>query len=447
MPLRNVASLNSARGEGCNASNHQHSQFGVRMTGLLPDTATDARAEIGTERGPWAENEAASEIREDRRQRAVESLGLTEAVRNPQLDRVARIAQATFGVDFSAITVFDHDRALFIGGGGFDGTESPRADSPCRLVLDSGQIVRADNARTDPRFDDIANIRGANLGFYVGHPLTDAAGNVVGSLCLTHTEPRTLTDQELGVFVDIAGWAQAELLADAEAGRARDTQQALLPAGPLETDTMRVTGVCVPAHSVGGDYYDYGRVGTDMHIALGDVMGKGAAAAIIGSSTRAACRAVVPTVTSGAELGHAIEQIERAVISDLQRTGTFVTYFHAVVDEAAEMLHYVDAGAGLALLVRADGTTEQLTGSGLPLGIDLQEHSTHSRPLHAGDRLLLVSDGLLDIVDDPGNWVAEVDELVRASVDGADVLRRIADVSAARIPIDDVTVVVAEFRT
>jgi serine phosphatase RsbU (regulator of sigma subunit) len=110
------------------------------------------------------------------------------------------------------------------------------------------------------------------------------------------------------------------------------------------------------------------------------------------------------------------------------------------------MLHYVDAGTGLTLLVRADGTTEQLTGMSLPLGIELQGHETMSRSLAPGDRLVMVSDGLLDIVNDQMDWVEEVDALVRASVDGPDVLRRIAQVSRARVPIDDVTVVVVEYR-
>jgi len=385
-------------------------------------------------------------MRETRRQRAVESLGLTEAVRNPQLDRVARIARATFGVDFSSITVFDNDRALFVGGGGFDLVESPRADSPCQLVVDSGQIVTTDDARTDERFDNIANIRGGDSAFYVGHPLIDASGNVVGSLCLVDKEPRILSDREMQVFIDLAGWAQAEMLADAEAVRARATQQALLPATALDQDGVRVVGVCVPAHSVGGDYFDYGVVGSLVHVAIGDVMGKGIAAAIVGAATRAACRAVVMTVDGGPDLGHGVERIERAMMSDLQRTGTFVTYFHAVVDRETDTLYYVDAGAGLSLLVRADGATTQLSGSGLPLGIETQTHETRSVPLEAGDRLVLVSDGLLDIVDDPTDWVEELAAVVRVASDGEDVLRRIADVSRAKVPIDDVTVVVMEYR-
>ena len=386
------------------------------------------------------------EIRENRRQHAVESLGFTEAVRNPQLDRVSRIARATFGVDFSSITVFDNDRALFVGGGGFEGVEAPRADSPCQLVVDSGEIVTTDDARTDERFDNILNIRGPNSAFYIGHPLKDDAGNVVGSLCLVNQEPRTLTDREMQIFIDLAGWAQDEMLADAEGERARTTQQALLPAAPLEFGGVKVVGMCVSANSVGGDYFDYGPYADLVHVAIGDVMGKGTAAAIIGASTRSACRALVPTVETGDDIGAAVDRIERAVFADLQRTSTFVTYFHAVIDEAAETLNFVDAGAGLSLLVRADGTTEQLVGSGLPLGIEMQEHETQSRPLSAGDRLVLLSDGVLDIVEDQLDWVAEIDALVRASSDGPEALRRIADLSLVRGPVDDVTVVVLEYR-
>jgi phosphoserine phosphatase RsbU/P len=388
----------------------------------------------------------APSIRESRRQRAVQSLGLTEPTRNPQLDRVARIARATFGVEFASITVLDNERALYVGRGGFDMTESPRAASPCRLVIESGQIITTDDARTDTRFDGIANMRADNLAFYVGYPLVDVSGNVVGSLCLIDKEPRTFTDAEMESFSELAAWAQDELLADAEALRARTTQQSLLPAAPLDHDGCAVVGVCVPANSVGGDYFDYGVVGTFVHVAIGDVMGKGIAAAIIGASMRSAARVVVPMVASGALLGRAVEQLERAMIGDLQRTSTFVTYFHALVDLATCQLYYVDAGTGLSILVREDGTTEQLTGSGLPIGIQLQEHEVHCRALQPGDRLVLLSDGLLDIVNDPTDWIREVESLVRVSASAEEAMERIAAVSRDRVPIDDVTVVVLEYR-
>lgn len=386
------------------------------------------------------------DVREDRRQRATESLGLTEPVRNPQLDRITRVARAMFGVQMSSITVMDHDRALFPGRGGFGADEIGRTDTPCHLVVDSGEIVTTDDALADPRFDDVAAMAANDMHFYIGHPLRDRSGNVVGSFCLIDKEPRTFSDAERGEFEDLAAWAQGELLADAEAMRARATQQALLPAAPLVTDEVRVSGLCIPALSVGGDYYDYGRVGRFTHIAIGDVMGKGTAAAILGAATRAAARAVVPAVPHGQALGHAVEQVERAMLVDLQRTGSFVTYFHAMLDLSTGTMYTVDAGAGLAILVRADGTTERLTGRGLPLGIELQEHTTTAMALRPGDRLVLVSDGVLDVMDDPIRWVDELSSITRASGDIDEVLERISAISRDRVPVDDVTVVIAEYH-
>jgi sigma-B regulation protein RsbU (phosphoserine phosphatase) len=266
-------------------------------------------------------------------------------------------------------------------------------------------------------------------------------------------EPRQLSDDEMAEFRDLAAWAQVELLADADASAARSTQQALLPAAPLEVEGVHVEGICLPSLSVGGDYYDYGLVGRFVHVAVGDVMGKGVGAAIIGSSVRAACRAASPHVSVARELGLAVDLIERAVQTDLQRTGTFVTYFHAVLDLDTDELTFVDAGAGLSIVVRADGTVEHLAGTGLPLGLDDQQHVTETTRLDVGDQLIVMSDGVLDVLDDETDWALQVGRLAaRSRADGADgadgpgLLESMATLTHRRLSRDDVTVVVMERR-
>jgi hypothetical protein len=383
------------------------------------------------------------ESREGRRQRAVESLGIVESGHEDRLDRVARVARSVFGVPLSSVTVMDHERALFVGRAGFDDPESGRSDTPCSLVTDTGEVITTDDARIDPRFADLGAFNDNGLGFYVGHPLRDGSGNVVGSFCLMDAEPRQLTSDEMVEFRDLAAWAQAELLADAEESAARATQQALLPDGPLVVDDVRVEGVCLPSLSVGGDYFDYGLIGPFVHVAVGDVMGKGVGAAIIGSSVRAACRAASPHVAAGRELGLAVDRIERAVQRDLQRTSSFVTYFHAVFDLDTGELSYVDAGAGLSLVVRADGTVQHLAGTGLPLGLDDQEHVTETTRLEPGDRLIVMSDGVLDVLDDDLDWALEVGRLATRT-DGPGLLDSVAALTHRRLSRDDVTVVVME---
>lgn len=389
--------------------------------------------------------------REARRQRAVESLGVIDTDRNPRLDRITRMARSIFGVPMSSVTVMDHDRALYLGRDGFDVPVSGRGDTPCRLVTDTGEIITTDDARLDPRFADIEAFLANDLGFYVGHPLKDGSGNVVGSFCLMDKEPRQLTSAEMAEFQDLAAWAQSELLADAESAQSRATQQALLPEAPLEIDDVHVEGVCLPSLSVGGDYFDYGVVGRHVHVAVGDVMGKGVGAAILGSSIRSACRAVSPTISGGRALGTAVDAIERAVLADLQRAGSFVTYFHAVLDLDTDELTYVDAGSGLALLVRADGTIEQLMGADLPIGLEAQPHEALTTRLLPGDRLVVMSDGVLDVLEDELGWVDEVGSLISRSGDGErsdapDLVDTITLMARERIARDDVTVVVLDRR-
>lgn len=390
-------------------------------------------------------NEAAL-IREERRQRAVESLGLTGTERNPRLDRVTRTAKALFGVAMSSVTVIDRDRALYLGRAGFDDAESGRGDTPCHLVVDSGELITTDDARLDPRFADIAPFVENQLGFYIGRPLTDGSGHVVGSFCLIDKEPRRLTDDELAQFTDLADWAQSELMADDEAMRARATQRALLPATPLDVDDVHVDGVCVPSLSVGGDYYDFALVGRTVHVAIGDVMGKGAGAAIIGASVRSAARAAVTAMTPTTTLGRTVESIERAVLTDLQRLGSFVTYFHATLDLDSHTLSYVDAGAGLSLLIRADGTVEHLLGSAIPLGIVRQEIVAETTTFGPGDRLVMVSDGVLDILEEPAAWQEELTRIVLESGDTETLAETIRTLSDDRVGRDDVTAVVLEHR-
>src|SRR6476620_8761339 len=156
-----------------------------------------------------------------------------------------------------------------------------------------------------------------------------------------------------------------------------------------------------------------------MHVGMGDVMGKGTGAALVGAGTRAAVRGPHPAVTAGADLGVTVTQVARSLLPDLERAGSFVTLFEAAIDLDDGLLRYVDAGMGLALLRHADGTFERLSGRDRPLGVLPDDHWTeHETGVEPGDRMLVFSDGLLDLLPDPLAWVEAVGELL-ASHDSA----------------------------
>ena len=383
-----------------------------------------------------------SGVQERRRQRAVESLDLPERTLE-RLDRLARVARSALGVQLCAVTVLDGDRAFFPAAVGMDLDVMPREDTLCSVVVDLGQPVEVPDLLDDARFEDKPRVADGTFRFYAGRPLHDPSGNVVATFCAYDEQPRSLTDEQAAVLDDLAGWAQEELVASAESQVARQAQQRLLPAEGVTLPGWAVDGTCVPALAVGGDFYDFGEAGGVLRLLLGDVMGKGTSAALVGAGVRAALRGTSDAVSAGVDLGVTVTQTARTLASDLERTETFVTLFEAAVDLDDGHLRWVDAGSGLAVVSRADGSLDVLQADDPPLGVFPTDHWTEREGrLLPGDRLLVFSDGLLDVVGDGPGWPERVGELARSHDSSEDLLAAVRRAAVARTVTDDVTLVV-----
>lgn len=384
--------------------------------------------------------ENAAEIR---RQRAVETLAVQEGTRHDRLDRVTRLARLALGVAASSVTVLDGDRAWFPSILGFPSEPMPRSETFCDRTHAEGDTILVPDATADPRFAHLQAVRDGAVRFYVGHPLRDHLGNVVGTFCAFDPTPRTLDEEELTTFRDLASWAEQELVSSAEMVQAGRVQASMLPALPIAQGGWSIDGICLPALSVGGDFYDFGVTDQVAHLGLGDVMGKGTGAALVGAGVRAALRSTHPAVTAGVDLGITATQAARSLLPDLERAESFVTLFEAAIDLPDGHLRYVDAGSGLALVRRADGRAERLSGHDRPFGVLPDDHWTeHRTTLGPGDRVLVFSDGVLDLIDDPTDWVPELSALLGAAPDPAAALDLLARLTRARTPLDDVTGVV-----
>ncbi len=179
-------------------------------------------------------------------------------------------------------------------------------------------------------------------------------------------------------------------------------QHNLMPHHPLVGEQFRIAGVCVPSRTLSGDFFDWDDTGDQLVITVGDVMGKGAGAAMLGATVRTGlrlARAEHPAAT--------VERMMSAVNDDLSRNGSFVTLFHAHFNPATGQLTVLDAGHGLAVIVREDGHHEQIQSMNLPLGLgsiiptgkSSQRWNTQTIHLAVGDKLLVFSDGILDLFD------------------------------------------------
>lgn len=387
-----------------------------------------------------------SEDLEVRRQRAVDALPVVEGERSPTLDRITRLARSVLGVSSAAITVLDHDRAWFPSCAGGDLGVVPRSETFCDHTTSVDDTVVVPDAPDDRLFDHLAAVRTGQVAFYAGQPLHDAAGNVVGTLCVFDPEPRELAGEQLTTFLDLAAWAEHELVASSEMHHARRVQSSLLPARSLQDGDWEVAGTCLPSLAVGGDLFDYGLHQGVIQVGLGDVMGKGTGAALVGAGVRSAIRSTAGAVSAGVDLGVTTTQVARRLRQDLDQAESFVTLFQLAISVEDGQARYVDAGSGLALLQRVDGQVERLRSDDRPLGVLHDDHwSEHETTIGPGDRLLLFSDGLLDLFDEDADVWHEIAELVRAAVDVADLMAGITRLTHQVGAIDDVTAV-AVFR-
>jgi stage II sporulation SpoE-like protein/GAF domain-containing protein len=385
---------------------------------------------------------AAPVVDEAARLRALEMLDVLHKGPEERFDRITRMAQQLFGVSAAAVTLVTGQVQVHKSQHGpMTLGDGPRELAFCDHTIRDSQTFVVEDATVDERFATNPSVVGSpHIRFYAGHPLHGSGGHRVGALCLVDEHPRAFSGEERALLAELASWVQRELDRTAELDSAARVQQALLPPGVPQVPGYEVAGMCLPAGSVGGDFYDW-HCGTDgqLVLTLADVMGKGLAASII----MATVRAVMRSTTRDGDPGHAVTEAAATLHEDLERTGRLVTLCHAQLDPARHELRYADAGHGLMLLVRADGTAHRPTAGGLPLGVladqTWAESVVHLEP---GDTVLAFSDGLLDLYDGTLDSLDQIAEVVRDCVDATHLVDRFT-VLARRlgVRVDDVTVV------
>jgi phosphoserine phosphatase RsbU/P len=183
-------------------------------------------------------------------------------------------------------------------------------------------------------------------------------------------------------------------------------QQALLPRIP-QVAGCDLAVAWQAAREVSGDYLDLIPLGENrLGIAVGDVAGKGVAAALVMSNLHAAVRAVAPEETAPERLLQRINRTVRGNVPD----NRFITLFYSVLE--GRRLRYSNAGHPAPVLVRADGTVSRLEAGGAVLGVFADwAYEAAEVELRAGDRLVLFSDGVVEAENAAGAEFGE-DRLV-----------------------------------
>ncbi|MCF6264925.1 MAG: SpoIIE family protein phosphatase [Desulfuromusa sp.] len=177
---------------------------------------------------------------------------------------------------------------------------------------------------------------------------------------------------------------------------AKDIQKRLLPRNLPDLENIAIAGLCVPAHQVGGDYYDFiERNSLSYDLIIADVSGHNIGSALIMAETRTFIHARIQNVKHPAEM---LRELNSFFLTDLDRSDLFVTMFYLQYNPITHRLIYGNAGHNTPLLwKKREQKIITLDAEGLIFGIkDGISFEQKAIDLEPGDILLLYTDGIIE---------------------------------------------------
>lgn len=200
---------------------------------------------------------------------------------------------------------------------------------------------------------------------------------------------------------------------DDELRLARQIQMSLLPRDPTTVPGLSVTAVCRPAREVGGDYYDFVRLGERrLGLLVADVSGKGTSAALYMAELKGLVLSLGPACESPRQL---LLEVNRILAGALDAR-SFITMLYAVVDLDAGTLTCARAGHTPLMYASRRGARREVTvlaPNGFVLGLSGVERrfaellEEHQIPVRPGDVAVLYTDGVTEAMNEEDDLFGE----------------------------------------
>ena len=206
---------------------------------------------------------------------------------------------------------------------------------------------------------------------------------------------------------------------------AHDLQLKLLPSPAVLQGDAEVAARCLPADSVGGDFYTFSRLGRGrVGVMLGDVASHGFSAALVMALVMAAAGI---HAAASATPDEALRALLESLSTELARTEMHFSVFYGVLDPANRQLEYASAGHHHAFQVPSHGAPERLVATAPPLGLATPDSIQRRQvPWSTGDDLLVLwTDGLVDARNEAGEPFGEqrlLDEIVKHRKDAPETI-------------------------
>src|SRR6201984_2532799 len=316
--------------------------------------------------------------------------------------------------------------------------------------------VLVPNVSADPRYLMVNPETRSELAIPMMHK-----GKVIGVLDLESPQLNYFTEDHVQTLTILAGNLAVSLenarlyeqVARDEARLERDLQAAkriqgaLLRSVPTEDFGVDLAARYLSAREVCGDLYEFLRYGPQqLGIALGDVSGKGTAAALYGAVSIGIMRSLAPQKLQPAEMLRQMNQL----VGERRIEGRFMTACFATWQKGRSKLRVANAGQSQPLLYK-DGRCGKIELTGFPLGIyEDVSYDEWGVTLDPGDILVFHSDGIAETTNSDGQFfgtqrvrklIEDKHEVTAAEL--ADIVLREVDWFADSAPLaDDRTLVV-----
>ncbi len=191
-----------------------------------------------------------------------------------------------------------------------------------------------------------------------------------------------------------------------DARLAREVQAGLFPRRFPRLESLSYAGLSRPAGLVGGDYYDFLDLGRGyLGVVVGDVSGKGVAAAMLMANLQAHVRSQCALALE--DLGSLLRAVNRMFLESTLAV-RYATVFFGEYRDADRRLRYVNCGHPAALVCHPDGAMERLGATATVLGLgDDWDCEIGEKRLAPGARLLVYTDGVTEATNERGEEFGE----------------------------------------
>ena len=208
---------------------------------------------------------------------------------------------------------------------------------------------------------------------------------------------------------------ESERRAAQELAIAKEVQARLFPQTAPPLETLEYAGTCIQAREVGGDYYDFINLGRGrLGLVLGDISGKGIAAALLMANLQSNVRSQFAVAID--DPCQFLQSVNRLFYESTSESN-YATVFFAEYTDRTRQLRFANCGHLPGLLLRSDRTLERLASTCPVLGIFKEWNcAIQERTLSSGETLLLYTDGVTELIDDLGEEFGEkrlVEVLIR----------------------------------